>query len=268
MSESLNQDVLGLASLFQHAFGIDCMAADASSRFILNDAPFCGNCGFARCDYVNTHLTLSADAPQNGRVYSCPAGLAFLIAPFHSGARRLALIAGPFIAESSTASAFAHLNANLQKRIERLHRLSPERAFALGEILALSANGLSIHPAAHGAVQTGHADVLRKIEEYVYLNYRHKFTLDDIARHVFLSRSYLSGVFKAETGKTLSSYINDVRIEKSKALLCETPLSLLDIALLCGFEDQSYFSKVFKAIEGVAPKDYRAQALRFGWPES
>ncbi len=147
-------------------------------------------------------------------------------------------------------------------------RLSPERAEAIGAILALSAQGLIVHPAARGTAQNGRSDIVYKIKEYISLNYRHKFTLDDIARHVFLSRSYLSGIFKAETGKTLSYYINEVRIEKSKALLCETLLSLLDIALLCGFEDQSYFSKVFKAIEGVAPKDYRAQSFRLGWPES
>ncbi len=269
MPNDLNQDVFSLASHFQQALGISIMLTERASRSVWNAAPFCESCETARCDYSDTHLALSAEAVRGGDgVYLCPVRLAFLAVPLHAGDRRLALIAGPFVPDKPLPSTFKDVGERLQKRIEHLPRLSPKRACALGAILALCAAGLSVHPAAHEPVQTGRADIINKIKEYVLTNFRGKFTLDDIARHVFLSRSYLSGVFKAETGKTLSTYINEVRIENSKALLCETPLSLLDIALLCGFEDQSYFSKVFKALEGVSPKDYRAQSLRMGWPES
>lgn len=105
--------------------------------------------------------------------------------------------------------------------------------------------------------QAKHMDVVYKVMEYIKTNYMNKLTLEDIAKHAFLSRSYLSSTFKAETGKTLSFYINSVRIEKSKTLLSETPLSLLGVALQCGFEDQSYFSKVFRSFERMTPKEYR-----------
>jgi YesN/AraC family two-component response regulator len=93
--------------------------------------------------------------------------------------------------------------------------------------------------------------------EYVKANYNQKITLDDIARHVYLSRSYLSSIFKEETGQSLFSYINSVRVEKSKMFLLDNSVSLVDISELCGFEDQSYFTKVFKKATGVSPKKYR-----------
>ena len=270
MADNLNRDVLSFASHFQQASGIFLMLADTASRSVWNAAPFCESCETARCDCSSTHLALSAEAIRSGDgVYLCPIRLAFLAAPLYMGEKRLAFIAGPFIPDKQIPSASEDVGERLQKRIEPLPRLSPQRAIALGEILALCARGMiSVHPPEREPVQTARADTINKIKEYVSANYSKKLTLDDIARRVFLSSSYISGIFRAETGKTLSSYINEVRIEKSKALLCETPLSLLDIALLCGFEDQSYFSKVFKTIEGVAPKDYRAQSLRLGWPES
>ena len=93
--------------------------------------------------------------------------------------------------------------------------------------------------------------------DYVKANYAQKITLDDIARHVFLSRSYLSSIFKEETGDSLFAYINRVRIGKSKMLLLDSAVNLVDVASLCGFDDQSYFTKVFKKATGISPKKYR-----------
>ena len=105
--------------------------------------------------------------------------------------------------------------------------------------------------------QVKHSDVVYKVMEYVKANFAKKISLDDIARHVYLSRSYLSSIFKEETGQSLFSYINQVRIEKSKLYLLDNAVGLVDVAALCGFEDQSYFTKVFKKATGVSPKKYR-----------
>ena len=105
--------------------------------------------------------------------------------------------------------------------------------------------------------QIKHADSVYKVMEYVRDNFDKKLTLDEIARNVYLSRSYLSRVFKEETGQNLSAYINFVRIDKSKIMLMDSNVNLADIANLCGFEDQSYFIRVFKKLVGVSPKKYR-----------
>ena len=82
-------------------------------------------------------------------------------------------------------------------------------------------------------------------------------SLEEIAASTYLSKTYLSSLFKKETGYSISEYINIVRIERSKSLLLEENISIIDIANLCGFEDQSYFTKVFKHIVGITPKKYR-----------
>lgn len=102
-----------------------------------------------------------------------------------------------------------------------------------------------------------HSDIMYKIMQYVKANYDKKITLDDIAGHVYLSRSYVSSMFKEEMGEGLFTYVNRVRVEKSKVLLLNESVSLVNVGGLCGFEDQSYFTKVFKSIVGVSPKKYR-----------
>ena len=96
-----------------------------------------------------------------------------------------------------------------------------------------------------------------KTMEYVRANFDKKLSLDEIAKNAFLSKAYLSSIFKEEIGESLTNYINRVRIEKSKVLLLDKEISLIDIANLCGFEDQSYFTRVFKKMVGVSPKKYR-----------
>ena len=81
--------------------------------------------------------------------------------------------------------------------------------------------------------------------------------LEEIAASTYLSKTYLSSLFKKETRYSISEYINIVRIERSKSLLMEENLSIIEIANLCGFEDQSYFTKVFKNIVGITPKKFR-----------
>lgn len=107
--------------------------------------------------------------------------------------------------------------------------------------------------------QIKHSDVVFKAMEYIRQNYDRKLSLEDIAQHVYLSRSYLSSLFREEAGQTLFSYINQVRVEKSKLFLMNPSSSLAEVAALCGFEDQSYFTKVFRKITGLSPKQYRDQ---------
>ncbi len=102
-----------------------------------------------------------------------------------------------------------------------------------------------------------HADVIYKITAYIKNNYMHKITLTDISEHVYLSKMYVSKIFKEEMSITLSEYINKTRIEKSTALLLDSSLSIVDVANLVGYEDQSYFTKVFKNIMGVSPGKYK-----------
>jgi AraC-like DNA-binding protein/ligand-binding sensor protein len=103
-----------------------------------------------------------------------------------------------------------------------------------------------------------HAAALRKAERYIWDNYTRRISLQEIAGISGLSAPYFSTIFKEEVGENLSSYLNRLRVEKASHLLTETDLSLSDIAGSCGFEDQSWFSKIFKSYTGISPGKYRS----------
>jgi len=109
-----------------------------------------------------------------------------------------------------------------------------------------------------------HSDAIHNAVRFIQTNYTQKITLEDTARHVYLSPTYLSRVFKQETGLSFTRFLNNVRVEKSKKLLSMTDMRLAEIALNCGFEEQSYYTKVFKAITGITPQQYRRENA--GWP--
>ena len=100
-------------------------------------------------------------------------------------------------------------------------------------------------------------EIIKKAIRYISQNFSRSLTLDEVAEHVHLNSAYFSTLFKQSTGSSFKEYLNMVRIEESKRLLSNTDYSIIDISLATGFEDQSYFSKVFKKYTGLTPKQYR-----------
>ncbi|MCL2441796.1 MAG: helix-turn-helix domain-containing protein [Treponema sp.] len=104
-----------------------------------------------------------------------------------------------------------------------------------------------------------HAAALRKAENFIMENFTRKISLKEISAVAGLSPPYFSTIFKEEMGENLSKYLNRLRVEKASRLLLDTEMSLSEIASCCCFEDQSWFSKIFKAYTGISPGKYRNQ---------
>ncbi|EFM10770.1 two component transcriptional regulator, AraC family [Paenibacillus curdlanolyticus YK9] len=99
---------------------------------------------------------------------------------------------------------------------------------------------------------------VRRAVEYIETNYANdKMSLQEICRHVLMSTSYFSLVFKQHTGETFIEYLTGVRITKAKDLLQTTSLKFYEIAERVGYGDPNYFSILFKKHVGMTPKDYR-----------
>ncbi len=90
-------------------------------------------------------------------------------------------------------------------------------------------------------------------------NYNKPLTLQTVADEVGLSPNYLSSLFRKTVGISFSEQLCRIRVEESKRLLLSTTYSLTDIAIAMGFNDQSYYCKVFKRITGLAPGQYRSR---------
>lgn len=111
-------------------------------------------------------------------------------------------------------------------------------------------------------VNSKYKNTIRKAISYMQLNCDKKLTLEEVADYVCYSRSHFSKLFKSEMGCGFRTYLNDLRVEKSKALLLEMDMPIAEIHTACGFESQSYYCKVFKRIVGVTPDYYRKQGRR------
>ncbi|MBO4533469.1 MAG: response regulator [Treponema sp.] len=99
--------------------------------------------------------------------------------------------------------------------------------------------------------------IIKKVCAYVDDNLSSDISLDTAAEFAGVSSFYLSKLFKEEKGETFINYISDKRLEKSRQLLAETALSIKEITAAVGYNDQNYYSRIFKSKYGLSPKEYR-----------
>jgi AraC-like DNA-binding protein len=98
---------------------------------------------------------------------------------------------------------------------------------------------------------------LRKAVEYLDAHFDQSLTLDILAGRAKLSVSRLAHRFKEETGATLIEYLTWVRIGHAQRLLAETDKSCQKIADEVGYNNQSYFSRAFRRVVGITPRQFR-----------
>ena len=98
---------------------------------------------------------------------------------------------------------------------------------------------------------------VQKTVEYLRLNYSQELSLTVLSEIAGLSASYLSTLFRKETGKTITDYLTWLRLEQASRLLRETGLPIQDISSFVGYFDNNYFIKVFRRRFGKAPGEYR-----------
>ena len=96
-----------------------------------------------------------------------------------------------------------------------------------------------------------------KAIRYIMENYDKDLPLQKLADYVGLSESYLSTRFKQVTGENVINYINKLRIEKAKNMLCNTNMKVYEISYAVGFNNPTYFSTIFKKITGQSISEFR-----------
>lgn len=118
---------------------------------------------------------------------------------------------------------------------------------------------LFVFPMKNGEAEQ--RSVLRKAIIYMNKHLQENITLEEVAQAINLSSTYFSRLFSHQMSTTFIEYLTMIRIEESKKYLVDAKQSISDIALRMGFSDQSYFSKVFKKVEGMTPGKYRKMYL-------
>jgi AraC family transcriptional regulator len=120
--------------------------------------------------------------------------------------------------------------------------------------------GLTASPPRNGGGLT--TAQLRAAKQLLTANTDEAVLIADIARACGLSRQYFTKAFKAATGVTPHRWLQQYRIEMAMQLLGATSLPIAEIAIECGFADQSHFTRVFTRLAGSSPRNWRRQGTR------
>jgi len=103
---------------------------------------------------------------------------------------------------------------------------------------------------------------MTKALEYVDNHYAENLSVELLAKECFISSSHLSHLFRSSLNTSVKQYINDLRIERAKALLLDSKVRLYEVGSRVGIADASYFSKLFRKATGATPSEYRAKYLK------
>lgn len=105
-------------------------------------------------------------------------------------------------------------------------------------------------------------DRIKVMLSFIKANYGNHISLDDIAGSAHVSRSECIRCFKKYVDETPVSCLTNLRIKSAANMLIMTEKPVNEIAVKCGFNDMSYFSKIFKSKKGVSPSQYRKRQIR------
>lgn len=106
---------------------------------------------------------------------------------------------------------------------------------------------------------------VRRSIEFLHQNYDRSIQIKDIAASVNLHPGYLHRIFKAQTGRTMTDYLNELRMEKSRMLLGKSDIPIAEIADYVGVSSRQYFHLLFKKYTGQTPIEYRNSIERHSW---
>ncbi|CAM3589191.1 MULTISPECIES: response regulator [Saccharibacillus] len=136
-------------------------------------------------------------------------------------------------------------------------KIAPGAGAGSGAEIALQGDRY-IH--AFEGASAGGPGVMEEIAAHIREHYREELSLQDLADRFFLSREYISRRFKREFGENVFDYLANVRLERAKRLLLDSEMTVVRIADLVGYQDEKYFSRVFKKSTGFAPNEFRREA--------
>lgn len=148
-----------------------------------------------------------------------------------------------------------HLGLELCREMQSANPLGPMYAEALTNSLTLYllrhySTGRVVHRLDKGSLSLRQ---MSTIDEYIHLHLDQKITLTDLADCLHLSVPHFERMFRATTHRAPYHYVLEIRLEKARLLLANSKLSLIEVALQCGFSNQSHFTTHFTKYSGVSP---------------
>lgn len=225
---------------------------------------------YERCVESDRTSCKAAIDKRGAHIYKCRYGMTEAVSPLYNFGTLTGFLMMGQVYEceadrerGALAMAAAGLDeADIRERMSRIPTASPELIPSFVKIMTICAQYLTV---SH-AIPSNKPTIAHLAKEYIYLHYHTKIDINRICREVGCSKSALITAFKREYGTTVNAYITKVRLNEALHMLRQGERRVGEIALLCGFSDQSYFSKVFAAKYGVPPSEWQSLDIEFGAP--
>ena len=152
------------------------------------------------------------------------------------------------------------INTTQDDNLDIINYLSEARDFEeLSSISISLIRQISKNMISH--VYKGNSQIISSALRYIHQNYQNKLSLQEVSDTLHVNSSYFSALFRQEISMTFTDYLNQLRIGQASHLLTDTELSIMEIAASVGFDDQSYFTRVFRKYKGITPHAYRKSSL-------
>ena len=231
--------------------------------------------GCAACQEAEQRAQISAAKSLATRQIYCYAGLTVVAAPVIVAGRHAAtLLSGQIFRREPTERDFMmvlkmldeQLTSDAVKKMRRAYFETPvltaERFQAAIQLLEVFSQYLA-DVVSRQAIACSETDPkpVAQAKEFVRSHVEEAISLEQVVKHVSVSRFYFCKLFKKATGMTLTEYVARVRVEKAKALLSDPSRRISEVVFAAGFGSIPHFNTVFKRHVGIPPTEYRA-ALR------
>lgn len=103
------------------------------------------------------------------------------------------------------------------------------------------------------------SELFRRMEEYIRKNIGSPLSLLDMSETFGVSQSHISNLFRSRTGTPYIKHVTNLRMDRAKKLLEDPVLSVKEVSKIVGYEDNHYFSRVFKTQTGISPTEYKTE---------
>lgn len=195
-------------------------------------------------------------------IYQCKFGLYEAVSPlYHFGALSGYLMMGQTLDSSTESTDYVYRKAlevvsdkdRLIHTIQSIPISSLDKISSCINIMKVCAAYITLS----NGWKLSERELSSKIIKYLNRNYADKITLDTLSDIFYCSKSTITTTFKKSYGKSVMTYLTEIRLEQARKLLENDKLSIKSIAGTCGFSDQNYFAKVFLRHFHVTPSEYR-----------
>ena len=213
-------------------------------------------CEYERCKECDRTACERVLRTGETYIYQCHHGLIEAISPLYNfGALTGFLMMGQVRPDSSRSIKNENIDGEAEALMHKLPTVMNEKLASYVNIMTVCARYLTLSNAVTGS-KPGIAELTM---QYIHENYTERISVKDICDAVGYSKSTVLSQFKRQFHTTVNAYVNNIRLERAKRMLEDGMLTVSEIALGCGFSDQSYFSKVFSSKYGITPTDYRKE---------